>query len=145
MDFFSDIALSFIAFSLGRFFVKKNFKPTGPSVFVITLMESLLAGLFIVLFMYYAVSLPLDFSLLLGAIATAPASTMVTISQYKAKGLFVNTLLQVVALDDAVCLLAFSSVLAIIQSQSANSGLFFFFPFSTTSWLLQLVMGQATF
>ena len=56
--------------------------------------------------------LPWSFSLLLGAIgcATAPASTMMTIRQYHAKGNFVDTILQVTALDDAVALMP-SSVL----------------------------------
>ena len=54
--------------------------------------------------------LPWSFSLLLGAIgcATAPASTIMTIRQYHAKGNFVDTILQVTALDDAVALIAFS-------------------------------------
>ena len=38
---------------------------------------------------------------------------MMTINQYKAKGEFVNTLLQIVALDDVVCLLTFSIVSAV--------------------------------
>src|SRR5690606_1825311 len=58
------------------------------------------------------------FSLLLGAIgaATAPASTMMTIRQYDAKGDFVNVLLQVVALDDVVALVAFSVCAAVTQA-----------------------------
>jgi Kef-type K+ transport system membrane component KefB len=59
---------------------------------------------------------------LLGAIATAtaPASTMVTIRQYNASGEFVNTLLQVVALDDAICLAAFSIVTAVINASTSK-------------------------
>jgi Kef-type K+ transport system membrane component KefB len=63
------------------------------------------------------------FALILGAIATAtaPASTMMTINQYKAKGEFVEILLQVVALDDVVCLLAFSVVAAMINGRASGS------------------------
>lgn len=50
------------------------------------------------------------------ATATAPASTMVTIWQYHARGNFVNTLLQVVAFDDAVCLIAFSIASAFVNA-----------------------------
>lgn len=123
MSFVSDIALAFIAFGVGRFFKKEAFKETGIGIIIITLFESLLAGALVTLFMYYIFNLSLELCLLLGAIATAtaPASTMVTIRQYKAKGKFVNTLLQVVAFDDAVCLIVFSIAAAIINAKdSAN-------------------------
>jgi len=123
MGFISDIALAFIAFGVGRFFKKEIFKETGFGVMVITLLESLLAGIFITLSMHYIFHLEWDFCLLLGAIATAtaPASTMVTIRQYHARGNFVNILLQVVALDDAICLIAFSIVAAIINANIGAS------------------------
>jgi len=118
MGFVSDIALTFIAFGVGRFFKKENFKETGFGVIVITLFESLLAGIIVTISIHYIFHLQWDFCLLLGAIATAtaPASTMVTIRQYHARGNFVNTLLQVVAFDDAVCLIAFSLASAIVNA-----------------------------
>ena len=87
---------------------------------ILTLFESLTAGVFITTAMLL-LGLSLSFSLLLGAIgcATAPASTIMTIRQYKAKGPFIDTILQVVALDDAVALVAFSVCAAFVQ---ANSG-----------------------
>lgn len=120
MGFISDIALAFIAFSVGRFFKKEAFAETGIGVLVITLLESLLAGLLVMLCMRYLFHLDWDFCILLGAIATAtaPASTMVTIRQYHARGSFVNTLLQVVAFDDAVCLIVFSIVTAVINANA---------------------------
>lgn len=122
MGFISDIALAFIAFGVGRFFKKKNFKETGGGVVLITLLESLLAGAVVTLSMHYLFRLDWDFCLLLGAIATAtaPASTMVTIRQYRARGSFVNNLLQIVALDDAICLAVFSAAVAVIN---VNSGI----------------------
>ncbi len=68
--------------------------------------------------MYFIFRIPLALALMLGAIgsATAPASTIMTIRQYKAEGPFVNMILQVVALDDAVALIAFSVVAAVIQA-----------------------------
>ena len=112
MDFVSDIALAFIAFGVGKYFKKSVLKKTGAGVVVITVSEALAAGILVAVSMHYLFRLRWEFSLVLGAIATAtaPASTMMTISQYKAKGDFVNTLLQVVALDDVVCLLTFSVV-----------------------------------
>lgn len=121
MSFISDIALAFIAFGVGRFFKKEAFQETGFGIIVITLLESLLAGILVAVAMRYIFHLDWNFCLILGAIATAtaPASTMVTIRQYHARGSFVNILLQVVAFDDAVCLIAFSIAAAFIN---ANSG-----------------------
>ena len=123
MGFLSDLALGFIAFGVGKFFKKEVLKQTGIKVVVITLAEALFAS-FLVTFITYLLfpNLGFNFAILLGAIAsaTAPASTMMTINQYKAKGDFVNTLLQVVALDDVICLLAFSVATAIASSNSQN-------------------------
>ncbi len=121
MGFVSDIALAFIAFAVGRFFKKESFRETGLGVVTITLMESLLPGVLITLSMRYLFSLDWNICLLLGAIATAtaPASTMTTIRQYHARGPFVNLLLQIVAFDDAVCLIAFSVVIAIINASAS--------------------------
>lgn len=122
MGFVSDIALAFIAFGIGRFFKKEAFMETGYGVFIITIMESLLAGVLVTVSMRYIFGLEWDFSILLGAIATAtaPASTMATIRQYRARGNFVNTLLQVVAFDDAVCLIAFSIATAFISTNASG-------------------------
>lgn len=120
MGFISDIALAFIAFGVGRFFKKKAFQDTGMAVVVITLLESLVAGALVTFGLYLIFGLPWNFCLLLGAIATAtaPASTMVTIRQYHARGEFVNTLLQIVAFDDAVCLIVFSIATAVINASA---------------------------
>ena len=102
MGFVSDIALAFIAFGVGKFFKKDVLMKTGWKVVTVTLWESLLAGLLVTVSMRLIFHLSWDFCLILGAIATAtaPASTMMTIRQYHAKGDYVNVLLQVVALDD---------------------------------------------
>jgi len=122
MDFVTDVALAFIAFGVGRYFKMSELKKNGPRVIVITLTESLTAGLFITLAMYFLFHYSMSFSLLLGAIgcATAPASTIMTIRQYHAKGEFVNTILEIVALDDAVALIAFSISAAYVAAESAS-------------------------
>ena len=123
MSFFSDIALAFIAFGVGRFFRKDTLRETGWGVIVITVLEALLAGAIVFAAMYFAFGLDLGLSLLLGAIATAtaPASTMMTINQYHARGKFVSILLQVVALDDVVCLLVFSAAASVIGAMGEGS------------------------
>ena len=87
------------------------------------MLEALLAGAIVFAAMYFAFGLDLGLSLLLGAIATAtaPASTMMTINQYHARGKFVSILLQVVALDDVVCLLVFSAAASVIGAMGEGS------------------------
>lgn len=123
MSFMTDIALAIIAFGTGQYFKWSTLKRSGWNIIVITLLEALMAALVISLTMIFVFRLSVPFSLLLGAIAsaTAPASTLMTIRQYKAKGVFVDTLLQVVALDDAVALVAFS-VCATIAELSGSQG-----------------------
>ena len=120
MEFISDIALAFIAFGVGKFFKKEVLKKAGIKIIIITAFEALLAMLLITLMMRFVFKMSWSFSLLLGALAsaTAPASTMMTIKQYKAEGHFVEVLLQVVAIDDIICLLAFS----IASSIASNTG-----------------------
>ncbi len=118
MDFVSDIALACIAFGVGRFFKLEDIKNTGKGILLITVMEALAAGVFVTVVTFFVFGTSFDFALLLGAVstATAPASTIMTIRQYHAKGDFVKVLLQVVALDDAVCLLAFSFASAVAEA-----------------------------
>lgn len=118
MSFVTDIALAFIAFDVGKFLKVSVFMENKSKVLMLTLCESLIAAALVFLSMYYIFKLPLSFSILLGSIgaATAPASTIMTIRQYKAKGEFVNLILQVVALDDVVALIAFSISAAIVQA-----------------------------
>lgn len=145
MGFISDIALAFIAFGVGRFFRKEVFKETGLGVITIALFESLLAGILVALSMYVIFGLSWDFCLLLGAIATAtaPASTMVTIRQYHARGNFVNILLQVVAFDDAVCLLVFSIAIAIVNAKVSPSAIDVILPliYNTGALIVGFVSG----
>ena len=116
MGFVSDIALAFIAFGVGRFFKKETLRSTGTAVIIITLLEALLSGILVTAVMLFCFHMDWNLALLLGAIATAtaPASTVMTIHQYHARGDFVDLLLQVVALDDVVCLLVFSLASAIV-------------------------------
>lgn len=122
-SFLADIALAFIAFSTGEFFQIDVLKKNGPKVIIITVFEALLATILVFLVSYFVLRLDLSFSLVLGALAaaTAPASTMMTIRQTHAQGEFVDTLLQVVALDDVVGLLAYSIAISISVAVSSGS------------------------
>ena len=114
MGFLADVSLSLIAFGTGEFFKISTLKKSGAKNVVLTLFESLFASA-AVFAVAYLLGAGLAFSAVIGALAaaTAPASTMMTIRQTKAKGEFVDTLLQVVALDDAVGLIAFSAAISV--------------------------------
>lgn len=126
MDFLSDIALAFIAFSTGEFFRLSTLKKSGAKVLVITLLEALLASAVVFLVTFCVLRLDLAFSIVLAALAsaTAPASTVMTIRQTGAKGDFVDTLLQVVALDDIVGLVAYSISISVAVSSKSGNGAF---------------------
>ncbi len=122
MNFLSDIALAFIAFSVGEFFEFSVLKKNGLKVVIITLLEALTASLLVFIVMFFVLKLNLAFSIVLAALAsaTAPASTMMTIRQTEAKGDFVDTLLQVVALDDIVGLVAYSIAISVATAVLAG-------------------------
>ncbi len=125
----STIALGFIAFSIGTSFKVSTLKAVGKRVIIITIFESLFASILVlvallighVLFPQY---ISLEMALTLGAIAaaTAPAATLMVIKQYKARGELVDTLLPVVALDDASALILFAILFQIATSVSGGGG-----------------------
>ena len=125
MDFISDIALAFIAFGVGEFFKISTLKKSGMKMVIITVFEALTASVLVFLVCFFVLKLDFAFSIVLGALAsaTAPASTMMTIRQTGAKGDFVDTLLQVVAFDDVIGLIAYSIAISLAMS-SINGGSF---------------------
>ncbi len=122
--FLPDIALAFIAFSTGEFFRLDALKRGGVKVVWLTLAESLLASVLVFFVCWGVLGLELPFSVVLSALAaaTAPASTLMTIRQTGAKGSFVDTLLEVVALDDIVGLVAYSAAISIALAGLAGQG-----------------------
>ena len=117
LDFISEMALAFIAFSIGGEFKASYFRRVGATPIVIAIFEGLGAVIAVVAALL-AAGQNLPFSLILGAIAsaTAPAATVMVIKQYKAKGPLTSTLLSVVALDDAVALIAFGFSVALAKN-----------------------------
>ena len=123
MDFITDIASAYIAFGVGKYFKLDTLRQNGKKMIFITLCEALMAAVLTFLVMFFLFDLSLYFSLLVAAIATATssASTMMTIRQYRAKGEMVNTILEVIALDNVIALIAFSICSAVV-SQMEGSG-----------------------
>ena len=111
----ADVALGFIAFSIGSEFRLEELKKTGKQAFVIGIVQALFATLFVDLALFAVhMAMPDKLSLpqllVLGAIATAtaPAATLMVVRQYKANGPLTKLLLPIVALDDAVGLIVFA-------------------------------------
>lgn len=123
-----DLALGFIAFSIGSEFKLSSIKKIGKGIITITLLQASAALVFVdialVVVNLFTNSLMsnLPIILTLGAVATAtaPAATLMVIKQYKAKGPVTDTLLPVVAFDDAVGLILFSISFSIAQVIAKN-------------------------
>ena len=112
----SDVALGFIAFSIGNEFRMSELKHIGKKATVIGIFQAVFttivvdAALIALSFIIPNNAFPIEAAIILGAVAsaTAPAATLMVVKQYKAKGPVTSTLLPVVALDDAVGLVLFS-------------------------------------
>ena len=111
----SEIALGFIAFSIGNEFRISQLKKTGKQALIIGIVQALAATLVVDIGLYLlhfvlGDKLPIPAIITLGAIATAtaPAATLMVVQQYRAKGKLTDILLPVVAIDDAVGLIIFA-------------------------------------
>lgn len=111
----SEVALGFIAFSIGNEFRLDELKKTGKQAFVVGVIQALAATLFVdfsLLLVHFIMpdKLSVPQLITLGAIATAtaPAATLMVVRQYKANGPLTRLLLPIVALDDAVGLVVFA-------------------------------------
>ncbi len=114
-------ALGFIAFSIGGEFKLASLKAIGKSCVIITFFQALTAT-FLVDAVLIACGFPLPMCLALGAIATAtaPAATLMVVRQYRAKGELTNTLLPVVAIDDAIGLVVYSVSIAVAKALASG-------------------------
>ena len=115
---FSEIALAMIAFTIGAEFNYGNMKKLGRDIFIIAITQALVTFIFVFGVCYFYFAKSLSFSLLLGAIscATAPAATVMVINQYRADGPLVRTILPVVAIDDAICIIVFGIAVSLSKT-----------------------------
>ncbi len=111
----SEIALGFIAFSIGSEFRLEDLKKIGRQALVIGVFQALVATLLVDLallgvYLLLPHKITAAQAITLGAIATAPApaATLMVVRQFKAKGPLTRLLLPIVALDDAVGLIVFA-------------------------------------
>ena len=124
----SDLALGFIAFSMGSEFRIAQLKKIGKQATFIGVFQALFTTLvvdaaLIVLHLIIPETFSLESAIVLGAVATAtaPAATLMVVKQYKAKGTVTDILLPVVALDDVVGLVVFAISFGIARSLGAGS------------------------
>ena len=127
MDFLSDITLALISFNMGEFLRFSALRQNGPRAIVITLCEAVLSAAAVFAVLYFLVGLPFPLTVVLAAMAatTSSTSTMTIIRQTHAGGDFVNTLIQVAALDVIVGLMAYSvavSVAAAVEGDGLRLG-----------------------
>ena len=133
LEWISELALGFIAFTIGSSFQLQSIKKVGKRIIVITVLEALGASLLVFLGLVIAHFISngrigWDLVLTLSAIAsaTAPAATLMVIKQYKARGPLVDTLLPVVALDDAAALILFAVLFSAAKSVAGSSAFSFY-------------------
>ena len=119
----SDVALGFIAFSIGNEFRMKDLKQFGKQATIIGIIQAVFTTIvvdcaLIGLHFIMPEKFPIEAAIILGAIAsaTAPAATLMVVKQYKAHGPVTKTLLPVVALDDAVGLVLFAISFGVAKS-----------------------------
>ena len=121
-SFISDVALVFVAFTVGEFFKFDTIKKSLGKSIIITAIESVVT--FALVFgLCFLIFKEAPFSLVLASLAsaTAPTSTIMTIKQTGSKGNYVTTLLEVLAIDGVIALILYTISISIFVG-FANSG-----------------------
>ncbi len=116
LDLFNQVALGFIAFTIGNEFRLSQLKTMGKQAITVGIVQAVAttALVDVVLCALHFIRpdvISISSAITLGAIAaaTAPAATLMVVRQYKADGPLTRLLLLVVAIDDAVGLVLFSA------------------------------------
>ncbi len=124
----TDVALGFIAFSIGNEFRLSQLRETGKQATVIGIAQAVITTLLvdaILIGLHFIMpdKLSLPAAIILGAVAsaTAPAATLMVVRQYKSKGPLTDILLPVVALDDAVGLVLFAISFGVAKALNTSS------------------------
>lgn len=123
-NYITNIALAFIAFTIGSELSIKMLKSMGKNIIIIVLLESIGGFGLVTLSVYYILGQPIYIALLLGAIAsaTAPAATVMVLQEYNAEGPVTSMIMAVVGIDDAIALTIFSLIRPIAMMQYSGKG-----------------------
>ena len=117
LAFITQVALGFVAFSIGSELSMKSLKRLGNGIVWIIFSESF-AAFFVVTGLIYAVTRDWPMALIFGSMApaSAPAGTVAIIQEYKAKGSLTQALYAVVGFDDGLAIIIFGFSAAIAKS-----------------------------
>ena len=117
-EFFSNIVLGMIAFSLGESFSLRILRRIGKSIISISIGAAVGAWFLVAFVFLFIFKQPFYIALIFGAIsaATAPAATVMVTQEYKSRGNFTNTLLGIVAIDDVWAVIIFALSLSLAKS-----------------------------
>ncbi len=128
LSLISEVALGFIAFSIGNEFRLEEIRKTGRQALIIGIFQALVAALLVdaaliglCFIMPDRISVPQAITLGAIATATAPAATLMVVRQYKAHGPLTRLLLPIVALDDAVGLVVFAVSFGIAKTMVSGN------------------------
>ncbi|MCI9164610.1 MAG: cation:proton antiporter [Oscillospiraceae bacterium] len=116
LNIISQVALGFIAFTIGNEFRLEQLRHMGRQAITVGILQAVITAILVdlalvVLHFINPAVISIPSAITLGAIAaaTAPAATLMVVRQYKADGPLTRLLLLVVAIDDAVGLVLFSA------------------------------------
>ena len=116
LNIISQVALGFIAFTIGNEFRLEQLRHMGRQAITVGILQAVITAILVdlalvVLHFINPTVISIPSAITLGAIAaaTAPAATLMVVRQYKADGPLTRLLLLVVAIDDAVGLVLFSA------------------------------------
>jgi Kef-type K+ transport system membrane component KefB len=113
LGFLSEVALGLILFNIGAIFEASNFRRVGRGVVRVTLWEASLAFLLVwVTLLALGLDWPLAMLLAVVAMETAPATTLMVLNEYDARGPLTERLLALVALNNMYVLVTFGVVTA---------------------------------
>lgn len=120
----SSIVLGIIAFSLGENFSLDTLRRVGRAVTGISITAAIVPWFFVAFTLWALFGQPFYIALIFGAIASAtdPAAVVMVTQEYKSKGDFTDTLLGIVAIDDAWALMIFGLSLALANSFMHDNG-----------------------
>lgn len=115
--FITEVALSFVALSIGLELSFSSLKSQGPGIVLVILIESLLAFA-LTTTAVYLLTRDLPMALIFGAIApaSAPAGTVAIIQEFKARGSLTKALYAVVGFDDGLGVIIFGFAAALSRS-----------------------------
>jgi Kef-type K+ transport system membrane component KefB len=119
----TELALGIIAITIGAQFDISRLKKTGSKILIMTFFEAIFAFI-LVSTVLNLMGMPFKYTLILGAIAaaTAPAATVIIVRELRARGEFIDYLYGIVAFDDAICVILFSVVFAIVSPILGSAG-----------------------